>query len=263
VVIPKTVVSSTPRSALIPDGNAVQYFCHEGAGVVISDNLGNGPDLTLQGTGSTIHLSDESGWFTGANGVSGNTDRYFATSDDYVNEVLRTDNLTGDESVMMMFSFIQDAAPAAHEQLMSFGTLASGFVGISNQSTGAIQIEVNGGSSKYQSHASGAVTVDVVHTFLVHFRNETRTFDFYIDADYTAANGIKSDVLGDGIAPGQGLALFTSLRSGSPGTVFGKDATRTARMADIVFVRNSNWINGARVANEYHTKHRGQLMSLR
>ena len=81
-------ISSSGRQTLTPAQTAIELFCNEGSGNVLTDTLGTITDLSLTGT-TSHHLSDKYGWFTGSTGATAG-DRYTHIAVSYTHLTLPT-----------------------------------------------------------------------------------------------------------------------------------------------------------------------------
>lgn len=128
--MPKSNVKIAPAlsplsSRCVPVSPAVFYKLHEQSGTAFADTLGNGPNLTLFGTGTPLA---NVGW------VTGGTDNYLQSgSNAFLRSIFRLDQAYG--QIFQAFDFYYDGDATGLEALT--------FVGKSDNTTGGWGVEIN------------------------------------------------------------------------------------------------------------------------
>lgn len=125
----KIAPALTPRSSMVtPISPAVFYRLHEGTGSACTDALGNGPSMTLAGSGVGTPWAN-AGWLT-PNG----TDHYVqAGSNPFLRSIFRLDQSYG--HIIQAFDFYYDGDATGLEALS--------FIGKSDNTTGGWGVEIN------------------------------------------------------------------------------------------------------------------------
>ena len=265
------LIKGIPRSALNPD-NAFQYFFNEGAGITLNDKQDRVPATAMGGT-ATHMLDTEKGVLTGSDGITGNNDSYLSiVGNTTIDEILRSDNLTDNESVIIGCAFEISADPAADECIFSWGANATGFYQLNNVGSSIVfTFKDSAGDSFTTSYAQPAQWAlgDLIAA-VIQINNDTQTYDIYIRGAtgvgirYDDQYGIKNNSIGVGVPPeaSGGFCLAARHNFALFQQFFGADTGRTSKMHSFFAARCSGFVNGAKVTEEYFNNHSAQLRSL-
>lgn len=242
---------------LIP-GNTVQYFFKGD----MTEETGNGVTATLS-SGTATHQLDSNGEFTASDGTNANDEYSLISLNTFTDSVIRTDNITENEIVIITGSLFYSAAPAAAECIFSYG---NGAAGQSNMSLimstgGSLQLTIDDGTdTNTVAFGNTIYGYGAYFPFLIAMYGDTNTVDYMVGTDYTENNGMKSGYIYGGVAPdARGLCLFANNIYNDQRSIMGADNTITSKVKGLTFRRFSSYVNVQQICREMNTKSGRQL----
>lgn len=122
----KKIAAVTPCSSIRPVSPCVFYPLHEGAGTIAKCLLGNGPDLTLNGTGTP--------WINRPMVTFNGTDNWLNAGNEYLRSLWELRTING-QTLFIAFDYWHDGDLTSNEAVICVGNI--------HASNGGLEVRIN------------------------------------------------------------------------------------------------------------------------